>query len=196
MTGPILFDYPAPMPEWIDELDDGTPNVYITMGSTGVVYDAVRASFEALAKLPYRFIVTTGGQVNRDAFGDIPRNFRVTAFAPGNAILARARALVFHGGNGSMYQALQHGVPMLAIPTHNEQRINARIAERHGFCRLLEFRRAQNGELRDAIVSVVENESSRSAAQRMAESVRASNGAATTAERIERIAREGKPAGA
>lgn len=194
MTGPILFDYPAQMPEWMDELDDGTPNVYITMGSTGVVYDAVRASFEALAKLPHRFIVTTGGQVNHDALGDIPSNFRVTAFAPGNAILARSRALVFHGGNGSMYQALQHGVPMLAIPTHNEQRINARIAERHGFCRLLEFKRARNGELRDAIVSLVESESARSSAQRMSVLVRASNGAATIADQIEYIAREGKPA--
>lgn len=194
MTGPILFDYPAQMPEWMDELDDGTPNVYITMGSTGVVYDAVRASFEALAKLPHRFIVTTGGQVNHDALGDIPSNFRVTAFAPGNAILARARALVFHGGNGSMYQALQHGVPMLAIPTHNEQRINARIAERHGFGRLLEFKRARNGELRDAIVSLVESESARSSAQRMSVLVRASNGAATIADQIEYIAREGKPA--
>ncbi|MCC6794471.1 MAG: hypothetical protein IT366_05075 [Candidatus Hydrogenedentes bacterium] len=189
MTGPILFDYPAPAPEWMNELDDGTPNVYITMGSTGVVYDAVRASFGALARLPYRFIVTTGGQVNHDALGDIPGNFRVTAFAPGDAILARSHALVFHGGNGSMYQALQHGVPMLAIPTHNEQRINARIAERHGFCRLLEFKRARNGELRDAIVSLVENEPGRDAAQRMAELVRASNGAATIADQIEHIAR-------
>lgn len=196
MTGPILFDYPAPAPEWIDEINDDTPNVYITMGSTGVVYDAVRESFVSLAKLPYRFIVTTGGQVNRDALGDIPGNFRVTAFAPGDAILARSRALVFHGGNGSMYQALRHGVPMLAIPTHNEQRINARIAERHGYCRLLEFKRARNGALRDAIVSLVESEPAMASAQRMAALVRESNGAATAADQIERIAHDGVPTGA
>lgn len=191
MIGPILFDYPVPKPEWIHELDDGTTNVYITMGSTGVVYDAVRASFDSLAKLPYRFIVTTGGQVNHDALGDVPSNFRITAYAPGEAILARARALVFHGGNGSMYQALRHGVPMLAIPTHNEQRINARIAGRHGFCRLLEFKHARNGALRDAIVGLVESEPNLAAAQRMAERVRASNGAVTAADHIERIAQEG-----
>lgn len=193
MTGPILFDYPAPMPDWIDEMDDGTPNVYVTMGSTGVVYDAMRTSLDVLAKLPYRFVVTTGGQVNHEALGDVPDNFRVTAFAPGDAILRRSCALVFHGGNGSMYQALQHGVPMLAIPTHNEQRINARIAERHGFCRLLEFKRARDGALHDAIVALVESEPSRTAAQRMAAHVRMSNGAATAADHVERIAREGRP---
>ena len=196
MTGPILFDYPAPMPGWIDELDDGTPNVYVTMGSTGVVYDAMRASFDSLSRLPYRFVVTTGGQVNQDALGDIPGNFRVAAFAPGDAILRRSRVLVFHGGNGSMYQALHHGVPMLAIPTHNEQRINARIGERHGFCRLLEFKRARDGELRDAIVSLVESGPGRAVAQRMAALVRQSKGAATAADQIERIARDGVPSGA
>ncbi|NUM54857.1 MAG: hypothetical protein HUU46_14520 [Candidatus Hydrogenedentes bacterium] len=196
MTGPILFDYPAPAPDWFSELDDGTKNVYLTMGSTGVLDVVLRAALDSLAKLPYRFIVTTGGQVDRGALGDLPTNFRMTDFAPGAEILKRCSALVFHGGNGSMYQALQHGVPMLAVPTHNEQRINARIAAGHGFCRILELRDAVNGMLAGAVREIVESESCRSSAQRMAGLVRASDGANTAADIIENTAREGRPPGA
>lgn len=195
MVGPILFDYPAPTPEWFSELDDGTVNVYLTMGSTGVFELVLRSALESLAKLPYRFIVTTGGQFDPGALGALPDNFRVTDFAPGAEILKRCAALVFHGGNGSMYQALQHGVPMLAVPTHNEQRINARIAAEHGFCRLLELKDAVNGELAGAIRDVVEKDSYRAAARGLAERVRVSDGPATAADHIERIAREGRPVG-
>jgi UDP:flavonoid glycosyltransferase YjiC (YdhE family) len=84
---------------------------------------------------------------------------------------------------------------MLAIPTHNEQRINSHIAARHGFCRVLELREATSGVLADAIRDLVENPDYRASARQMAAHVRASRGAWTAAIRLEQIAREGIPAG-
>ena len=194
-VGPILFDFPAPLPEWYGELDDGTPNVYITMGSTGRFDSFLRKAFGELGRLPYRFIVTTAGQVGDDTVESAPANFRFATYAPGAQLLRRCSAMVFHGGNGSMYQALAEGVPMLAIPTHFEQEMNTRNAVRAGFCKRLSPRKAGAPALARAVRDLIENGSCRDAARRYAERVRSTNGAVNTADICEQTADAGIPAG-
>jgi len=194
--GPILFDFPAPLPEWFGELDDGTPNVYVTMGSTGRFDSFLKNAFQHLARLPYRFIVTTAGQIAEETMRLAPANFRFAKYAPGAELLRHCSALVFHGGNGSMYQALAAGVPMLAIPTHYEQVLNSNIGIRAGFCKRLPARKAGTPALARAIQDVIENGAYRNAATRLAETVRNTNGAVKAADLCERAAEAGVPAGA
>ena len=195
-VGPILFDFPAPLPEWFDELEDGTPNVYVTMGSTGRFDSFLRKSFAQFAAMPYRFVVTTAGQIAEDTMRNAPANFRFTKYAPGARILPHCAAMIFHGGNGSMYQALAAGVPMLSIPTHYEQEMNTKIAVRAGFCKRLPPRKAGTDALSRALREVLETDRYRAAAMRIAERVRSTNGAANAADICEQIAEAGVPAGA
>lgn len=194
-VGPIVSEPPAPLPDWYGELANGTPNVYITMGSTGILDTFLRRTFDGLARAPFRFLLTTGGQVSRETLALAPSNFRVAAYAPGAKLLEHCQALIFHGGNGTMYQGLAAGVPMIALPSHLEQETCADLCVRHGFGIKLRPRRVRAEELIRALQRLIADASYREAAQRFSHAVRAANGAQAAADLIERTAREGVPAG-
>ena len=194
-VGPIISEPPVPLPDWYGELADGTPNVYITMGSTGLLEPVLRRTYAALAQMPYRFVVTTGGQVTEETIVMAPGNFRFTTYAPGSKILERCLALIFHGGNGTMYQALAAGVPMIALPSHLEQEVCARILKRHGFGLKLSPRRITGPQLVGAIETVLNDPSYRANARRHRDAVRRADGATKAADLLIAHAREGRPAG-
>ncbi|MBM3289541.1 MAG: hypothetical protein FJY92_05270 [Candidatus Hydrogenedentes bacterium] len=194
-VGPIVAEHPAPLPDWYDELGDGRTNIYITMGSTGFLDAFLRRTYDALAKLPYRFVVTTGNQVSDETARRAPANFRLCAYAPGSKLLERCRALIFHGGNGTMYQALSAGVPMLALPSHQEQGIVTGFAVNRGFCIRMHARWFRLSALVRNIEKLIADPVYRESAQRLSSAVRASNGPARAADLFERLAHEAKPAG-
>ena len=195
-VGPIYSEPDVPLPDWYDELHDDTPNVYITMGSTGILDTFLRRTYNALGALPYRFVVTTGGQASEETLARAPANFRITRFAPGSKLLERCQALVFHGGNGSMYQGLAAGVPMIALPSHLEQVYNFKPILQHGFGAQFSPRNVRGERLARTLVRMMEDTSCREAASRFSMQVRASNGSARAAEVLESIALARKPAGA
>lgn len=195
-VGPIFSEHPSPLPKWYEELDDGATNVYITMGSTGFLDAFLRAIYPVFSRLPHRFIVTTGGQASPETIAAAPENFRITDFAPGSQILRHCQAMIFHGGNGTMYQALAAGVPMLAMPSHLEQQVIADIAVKLGYCIRMKARKFNPDALVRNLNRLIEDRRYRDAARRFSLPIRASNGPARAAELLERIAREGKPAGA
>lgn len=155
--GPIVSEPPCATPEWFDELRDGKTNIYISMGSTGFLEQFLDRMYPALARAPYRFIVTTGGQVGSACIRRAPANFRFAEYAPGAKLLERSAAFVFHGGNGSMYQALGVGVPMLALPSHNEQRICAQKLVEQGCGRMDSVRRITGPRLLEHIAKLIKN---------------------------------------
>jgi UDP:flavonoid glycosyltransferase YjiC (YdhE family) len=170
--GPLLSEPPFGLPDWFDELADGTPNVYITMGSTGLLDGLLRRTFDTLGQAPYRFVVTTGGQVTPETIARAPKNFRFADYAPGSRIMAHCRAVVYQGGNGTMYQALAAGLPMLALPSHLEQRICSGIAAREGFGLVRSARHIDGPGLLAAIDTLVNTPQYRANAWRFREAVR------------------------
>jgi len=196
LVGPIHSEPDVPLPDWFAELADGQPNVYITMGSTGIMDTFLRRTYDALGKLPYRFVLTTAGQATPETLALAPSNFRITKYAPGSKILQHCKALIFHGGNGTMYQGLAAGVPMVALPSHVEQVYNIEPGIKHGFAVQLSPKRVSGKQIVDALDRVINEPSFREAAQRFAGPVRESDGAARAAEIFEQAAKEGKPAGA
>jgi UDP:flavonoid glycosyltransferase YjiC (YdhE family) len=194
-VGPILAEPQVPLPDWYDELGDGTPNIYITMGSTGLLDPVLRRSYAALGQMPYRFVLTTGGQVTPETQAAAPANFRFARLAPGSKLMERCEALVFHGGNGTMYQALAAGLPTIALPSHLEQEICADTAVAKGFGLKLSPRRVNGARLREMIERILVEPGFRAAAQRYRAAVNASNGPAKAADILEAAAKDGKPAG-
>lgn len=187
--GPLLSEPPAPLPDWYSELSDGTVNIYITMGSTGLLDPLLRRAYPALGRAPYRFIVTTGNQVSSETIAAAPSNFRFAAYAPGSKLLEHCAAMVFHGGNGSMYQALAAGVPMLALPSHLEQHASYRVALREGFGRKGSARRITGEQLLREIDTLVHDPSYRTAAWRQRGPVLHANAAEKAASILEEHAR-------
>jgi len=194
-VGPIFAEHPSPLPTWYGELDDGKTNVYITMGSTGFLDAFLRRTYDAFSKLPYRFVVTTANQVSEETARMAPSNFRLCTYAPGSKLLEKCRAMIFHGGNGSMYQALAAGVPMLALPSHQEQGLITNFAVDRGYCIRMHARWFRTNALINNLRELIDNPKYREAAQRYSEDVRTTNGAANAADLFERLARDAKPAG-
>lgn len=187
MVGPIFPDIQVPLPDWFAELegDTSTPNIYITMGSTGLLDPFLRAIYPRFATLPYRFLVTTGGQASQATLDAAPANFRLTRYAPGSRLLQHCQAMLYHGGNGSMYQALAAGVPMLALPAHYEQRLNARIGVRHGFGLRMSARHLNVDKLIRNLEKLLHQPRYRQASERFSLAVQQADGPASAADVLE-----------
>ena len=114
--------------DWLKNLDPDRPTIYITMGSTGYPRFFEQA-VEIFSNSKYQCIMTTGGMIK---FSDIPNNFYITDYASGSDIMKRSDVVVSHGGNGTIYQAMAHGVPMIGIPTWADQEFNLQRVEDMG----------------------------------------------------------------
>jgi len=193
-VGPIYSEMDIPVPDWFDELDDGRTNVYITMGSTGLLDHFLRKTYDALGTLPYRFVVTTGDQVGDETIAMAPDNFRIAPYIPGTRLLAKCQAMIFHGGNGTLYQALSQGVPMIGLPSHLEQIVCFRPALKNGCGLQFPPRRFSVPRLVQGLEQILHDPSYREAAARFSETIRKQNAVRAAADILEQTAREGRPA--
>jgi len=83
----------------------------------------------ALATLPVRALVTTGGATLRST---PPANVHVARFVPHAHVLPQAAAVVTHAGLGTVHAALAHGLPLVCLPVGRDQPDNAARVEWHG----------------------------------------------------------------
>lgn len=129
--GPITWKSSnlVPMPSWWPLPETKTKKVYITMGTTGEqnlfskIYDQFRGS-------DFISIVTTGSQANH--FKTIQNKIYVEDYMDGEQVLQQSDLVVCHGGNGTIYQALSMGKPVIGIPTIPDQDFNMRRVEALG----------------------------------------------------------------
>jgi UDP:flavonoid glycosyltransferase YjiC (YdhE family) len=127
--GPITFRQELPKPDWWPANVGTKPLIYITMGTTGIsnffeiVHDVISSSDVAA-------IVTTGGHginlVTKEG------TIYVDNFLDGDMVIETCDLIVCHGGNGTIYQALSHGKPVIGIPTIPDQAFNMRRVEALG----------------------------------------------------------------
>ncbi|MBN2360972.1 MAG: hypothetical protein JXR83_16065, partial [Deltaproteobacteria bacterium] len=105
----------------------------------------------------------------------LPRNFFCSPLVPRGEVLARASAMVFHGGNATMYQAIQHRVPMVAVPGHFDHDLNARALTRAGVGRhILPYDLTAAG-LRQAVAAVIDDPAIEANLQRLSNSLAATD---------------------
>jgi MGT family glycosyltransferase len=119
-VGPILWNASLPTPPWLAQLDRRRPTLYFTMGSTG---DAqfFNEAIRVFGETEYQVLITTGGLAD---LGAVPSNVFVEQYANGQALMEVADVVVSHGGNGTVYQALSRGVPIIGFPSIFDQEIN------------------------------------------------------------------------
>jgi MGT family glycosyltransferase len=121
-TGPLLWEANMGLPPWFSKLRSDRPTIYFTMGSTGdakFFEEAVRV----FGNTEYQVLITTGGLAE---IPNPPPNVFIAKYAPGEALMAASNVVVSHGGNGTVYQALSCGVPLIGFPTMFDQEINMR----------------------------------------------------------------------
>jgi UDP:flavonoid glycosyltransferase YjiC (YdhE family) len=116
-------------PAWWPPKRRGGQLVYLTMGTTGIG-DFFRNVYELIKKTDMTFVVTTGGQI--EGLKTVEGIVYLEKFMNGDLIMEKSELVVCHGGNGTIYQALQHGKPIIGIPTIPDQKFNMRRVESLG----------------------------------------------------------------
>jgi UDP:flavonoid glycosyltransferase YjiC (YdhE family) len=123
--GPITWDVQLPPPSWVEDLDWEKPLVYLSMGSTGSK-ESYQLAIEAFTGTEYQVMMTLGNVVDVEDLGDLPENIHAVKIASGDLLAYLADVVVCHAGNGTVYQALAHGTPLVTLPLGREQYWNAR----------------------------------------------------------------------
>lgn len=134
-----LKDDGAGMPPALEKfLDEGTPPVVFTLGSSAIFAagDFYRQSIAAVSQLRRRAVLLIGDAVNMPA-EPLPDGIAAFEYAPYGQILPRAAAIVHQGGVGTTGQSLLAGVPMLVVPFNHDQPDNAARIVRLGVGRTL-----------------------------------------------------------
>lgn len=143
-AGPGLWKSPRPLrhasglamddeglPDGFDRLAS-RPIVHLTFGTVYNDVDALARAVRALRALPVSVVVTTGPDVHEGALGAQPGHVLVARRIPHQRLLPRCALVVSHAGAGTLFGALAHGVPHLALPRGAEQAMNAAALEASG----------------------------------------------------------------
>ena len=178
----------APVPDWIEQL---TGAVYVSLGTIfprafpGVLNMAAAGA----AAVGRDTVVTYGPSVDPAALA-LPggEHVRVSRYVPQGPVLDRCDAAVTHGGTGTTLGALARGVPVVVIPLGADQHAHAAAVDRLGAGLVLDHRGLTSNAISEAVSTVLENASYRSAARDLAEELASLPGPERAVEALERLA--------
>jgi rhamnosyltransferase subunit B len=173
-----------------DFLNAGDPPVVFTFGSASAVTseDFYRVSHSAAGSLGLRTVFLGG-----DAFSLATRQNSPTgrvfvgATAPYSKVFARARAIVHHGGIGTIARALRAGVPMVITPFFVDQPYNAAQAQRLGVARVLPRERYTVDSLTQELSTVLTDQRYAQRARQFSDAIPSEDGAAAATRIVETL---------
>lgn len=123
---------PPPLPEPpalpVSLANPGHPLVYVTLGTfSNNDLDLFRLVLKALEDEPFNVLATIGRDQDPSALAPVPKNARVEQYIPQAEVLPYCAAVVHHAGAGTMFGALAHGLPSVALPQSADNFINANL---------------------------------------------------------------------
>src|SRR3954447_26456125 len=131
-VGESLFLRPAPLPTMPRHLAD-PPVVYVTFGTLfNSNLDLFGTVMGALAAEPIQLVATVGRDQDPAALLPQPANVRVERFIPQADLLPTCSVVVHHGGAGTTFGALAHGVPQVILPQGADNFEHAAMCETAG----------------------------------------------------------------
>ncbi|KAJ2942174.1 hypothetical protein O0L34_g15715 [Tuta absoluta] len=160
--GGYHIDKPQPLPQDIQYILDSSPQgvVYFSMGSVIKGYRlplGLRKDLIAMfGELPY----TVLWKFEEELQG-LPKNVVVRKWWPQAGVLAHPNVKLFitHGGLLSSLEAVQFGVPLLAVPVFGDQPSNAARAARAGYARCVPYGDHIGPALKEELNEMLNNDS-------------------------------------
>ena len=148
-----------------DELSDGNPLIYCSLGSqsyryfrqaAGTFLSLVVKSF--LQREDYQLVLHIGRDRSVEEFAGLPARIKVCSWAPQLTILKRASAAITHGGLNTIQECIYSGVPMVVFPSVNDEPGNAARIVYHGLGVRGNLQRCSVQQLLSMIDEVIENQ--------------------------------------
>ncbi|MEG0767080.1 MAG: glycosyltransferase, partial [Clostridia bacterium] len=167
----------------------GEKPVYIGFGSmtTGDMGEALRVVLKSLRKANLRAVLASGwGGMHTEI--PLPSSVYIADYyIPHDWLFERMQAVVHHGGAGTLAAGLRAGLPTLVVPFGGDQPFWGSRVQTLGLGpRPLPRSLLHSGALSRALIDLTQNTAYRRAAEEMARSLRAENGAAVAADIIEK----------
>jgi MGT family glycosyltransferase len=181
--------------DWIDELPQDRPVIYITMGT----FQAYRSTnffdlaIEAFREEPYHIVLCISNAVDINDFKDPPSNFRIEQFVPNAKMLPRASAVVHHGGFGIAQDTIYNGLPAVVIPVAQDLYENARRCTEAGVAVKLKFSKLTPERLRNAVRRILEDDEIISNTKKLQEKFLSTDAGRTGADLLEKLAETKRP---
>jgi UDP:flavonoid glycosyltransferase YjiC (YdhE family) len=170
--GEALAMRPAPLPVTVPARSD-PPCVYLTLGTLFGNTEVFRTALAGLAEEDVEVVVTVGGGIDLAALGSVPANARVERYVPQAELLPRCSVVIHHGGSGTMYGSLAHGIPQVVLPQGADNFVNARLLDRCGAGLTIQPEELSSVAVRDAVRLVLGQLSYRDTALRLADELAA-----------------------
>lgn len=121
-VGPLTWHNNLPAPRCLDQLREDRPTVYLSLGSTSL-QDLLSDKLADMAKC-FQLVVAAGGPIADRT--SLPEGVFVEDYVNTDTLLPHCDLVCCHGGNGTLYQALRYGLPVVSVPTHAEQLYGAK----------------------------------------------------------------------
>ena len=155
-----------------DPASSDPPMIYVTLGTSfGANPDVFRVVLHGLATEPVQVVVTVGPDLDPAALGTVPSNARVERFIPQGDILPSCSVVVHHGGSGTMFGSLAHGLPQVVIPQGADNFINSKLLSRVGAGTVIAPDDLNAERVRDAVHRLLTDHTFATVAQRVAAEV-------------------------
>src|SRR5262249_27043074 len=127
----------APAFPWERLQEDGA----LVLAAFGGKWSPPAAALEAIAQAlradEGQLVLALKERISEPFVQKLPEHVIAVEYAPQLALLARARAMITHGGANSVGECLAAGRPMLVVPLLHDQPLSALLVERAGAGRTL-----------------------------------------------------------
>jgi MGT family glycosyltransferase len=155
--GPALFDAPIgegqrPLGE---SLPKGTVLISTTTNGLGLDQGLLSRVLPALAPLGISILATNPG--NDPLPSGLGSHVRIERFVPHDQVLPYVRALITHGGWGTVSRALKAALPMLVIPISGDQIIIGRRLADLGLAHHLPLSQASPERIRARFLAMLDD---------------------------------------
>ncbi|MCD2451335.1 hypothetical protein GO003_013130 [Methylicorpusculum oleiharenae] len=184
-VGPITWHNDFPAPACLDKLEKNRKTIYVSLGSESL--EGLVEELGELTSLGVQIIVACG-KLPKQWNQDLPPHFFLEEYVNTDKVLTKCDLVCCHGGNGTLYQALAFGLPVVAVATHAEQYIGAKRIEQLGLGRALTLDRVRKKGilvLKQALAEVLYSSEIRNRTIHFAEILQQWQGAKTAAALIE-----------
>jgi MGT family glycosyltransferase len=179
-------DQPYELPSLAADRPAGSALIYLSLGSLGSAdVGLMRRLVDVLAETPHRYIVSKGPL---HAEYDLADNMVGGEFLPQTTLMPHVDAVITHGGNNTVTEALHLGKPMVVLPLFWDQYDNAQRVDELGFGVRLPTYAFADDQLRDAVDRVLRPDL-RDRLGAVGRSIQSRDGVRAGADVIERVAR-------
>ena len=187
-VGPTTFNVPEKASTKSSPVAPGS--VIVSTTTTPRDGGLFRRVLEAVAPMNVPVLATSAGAGDvPDGLGD---HIRIERYVAHDTVFPEARALVTHGGWGTVGRALVHGLPMLVIPLFGDQLLNAALVERSGLGRRLPLDKATPETIRAELEALLADEAVRARIKRISAEIKQLKAEQTAARALERLAFQGR----